>query len=253
MRVRIGYRKIGRAAYTSHLDLVRTFPRMLRRVGLPLYYSEGFRPLARMTFGPALPVGTPSLCEHVDVRLRAAESPNLEDLCNRLNEVALEGIEIFGYRVLRAGDAALNRVIEATQYVAALSGNELADLGITEEEQLRALLDRRPEGLHVDRDIRGVKKRVSITPALLDVRVGQGSDALRHAGIRGDLWPVAITLRTNGKTTPRPGEVLRALTGFDDLSPRVVRSQFFAMTEGGRATPLELEALRNRGALQAAE
>jgi radical SAM family uncharacterized protein/radical SAM-linked protein len=253
MRIRIGYRKLGRAAYTSHLDLVRTFPRMLRRIGLPLYYSEGFRPLPRMTFGPALPVGTPSLCEHVDVRLRAAETPDLENLCKRLNEVALDGIEIFGHRVLAAGDAALNRVIEAAEYVAALSKHELVDLGIPDESRLRDLLDRRPRGLYVDRDIGGVKKRVSITPALIDVHVGRGSDALRDAGITGDVLPVTISLRLNGKTTPRPGEVLRALTGVDDLWPRVVRSRFFAITEDGGATPLQLEALRNRGALQAAE
>ena len=88
MRIRLGYRKVGRPAYSSHLDMVRSFPRMLRRVGLPLYYSEGFRPLPKLAFGPALPVGTASLCEHVDVRLRAAESPDLDRLCERLNAAA---------------------------------------------------------------------------------------------------------------------------------------------------------------------
>ncbi len=253
VRVRIAYRKLGRAAYTSHLDLVRSFPRMLRRIGLPLYYSEGFRPLPRITFGPALPVGTASLCEHVDVRLRAAESPDLENLCSRINEAALDGIELFDYRVLGARDAALNRVIEATEYVAALSKHELADLGVTDEETLRALLHRRHEDLQIDRYVGGLKKRVQITPALVDIRVGRGWDALDEAGVTGDLWPVAITLRLHGKTTPRPGEVLRALTGFEDLCARVVRSQFFAMRHGVRVTPLDLETLRHGTGLEAAE
>jgi radical SAM-linked protein len=253
MRVRIGYRKLGRMAYISHLDLVRTFPRMLRRVGLLLHYSEGYRPLPRLTFGPALPVGTSSLCEHVDVRLRAVEPPDLDDLCERLNEVAVDGIEFFGCRVLGPRDAALNRVIEQADYVAALSRKELAGFGITGDDPLRALLSRRSPEMHVDRQIRGVKKRVDIGAALVDLTVGQGQKTLEEAGVTGDLLPVTISLRLGGKTTPRPGEVLRALTGIDDLSPRVVRSALFAMRLGERVGPLQLEALRDKSSLQAAE
>ncbi|MDH4282483.1 MAG: TIGR03936 family radical SAM-associated protein, partial [Myxococcales bacterium] len=253
MRIRIGYRKLGRAAYLSHLDLVRSFPRMLRRVGLPLYYSEGFRPLPRLTFVPALPVGTASLCEHVDVRLRASESPDLQRLCERLNEVAIDGLEFFGARVLGPHDAALNRVIEEADYVAALSRRELEALGIANEETLQRMVSRSPEGLHVDRDVRGVKKRVEIGAALIDVRVGRGDDVLREAGFVGGLLPIAMTLRLGGKTTPRPGEVLAALTGIEELAPRVVRSGFFANRVAGRVAPLHLESLRDKATLQAAE
>jgi len=253
MRIRLGFRKIGRPSYSSHLDLVRSFPRMLRRVGLPLYYSEGFRPLPKLTFGPALPVGTASLCEHVDVRLRAAGSPNLENLCERLNQVAIDGIEFFGCEILGANDAALNRVIEMTDFVAALSKQELRAHGIHDEAALRGALDQRPRELFFDRDIRGVKKRVDIGAVLVDLQVGTGHDAVEAAGIAGDLLPVTITLRLDGKTTPRPGEVLRALTGITDLSPRVVRSAFFAVRGERRVAPLQLDALRDKTSAEAAE
>ena len=253
MRIRIGYRTLGRTAYTSHLDLVRSFPRMLRRVGLPLYYSEGFRPLPRLTFGPALPVGTASLCEHVDVRLRAADHPNLDQLCERLNEAAIDGIEFFEHRVLGPHDAALNRVIEEAEYVVALSKQELMALGIRGQETLERVLGERPADLYIDRDIKGVKKRIDIGAALVDIGVGRGEDALALAGLAGDLLPITVTLRIGGKTTPRPGEVLRALTGIDELAPRVVRSGFFANRPGGRVAPLQLELLRAKPSLQAAE
>ncbi|MBW2685522.1 MAG: TIGR03960 family B12-binding radical SAM protein [Deltaproteobacteria bacterium] len=253
MRVRIAYRKLGRTAYTSHLDLVRSFPRMLRRVGLPLYYSEGYRPLPRLTFGPALPVGTASLCEHVDVRLREAESPNLDNLCARLNDAAIDGIEFFEHQVLGPHDAALNRVIEETDFVVAMARGELAALGFVDEKTLRKTLAKRPTDLYIDRDIKGVKKRVDVGAALVDVRVGHGADALSQAGLVGDLLPITITLRLGGQTTPRPGEVLRALTGIGELAPRVVRSGFFANRPTGRVTPLQLELLRAKPSLQAAE
>ncbi len=253
MRVRLGYRKLGRTAYTSHLDLVRAFPRMLRRVGLPLYYSEGFRPLPRLTFGPALPVGTASLCEHVDIKLRAAENPDLERLCDRLNDAAIDGIEFFEHRVLGPHDAALNRVIEETEYVVALSRQELASLGIEDDAALKLVLSRRPSELYIDREIKGVKKRVDVGAALLDVRVGEGKDALGLAGLEGALLPVTMTFRLGGKTTPRPGEALQALTGIDGLAPRVVRTGLFATRTAGRVAPLQLEALRSKSSLQAAE
>ena len=253
MRVRLGYRKLGRTAYASHLDLVRAFPRMLRRVGLPLYYSEGFRPLPRLTFGPALPVGTSSLCEHVDIKLRAAENPDLERLCERLNDAAIDGIEFFEHRVLGPHDAALNRVIEQTEYVVALSRQELASLGIEDEAALKLMLNRRPSELYIDREIKGLKKRVDVGAALVDVRVGEGEDALARAGLEGALLPVTITFRLGGNTTPRPGEALQALTGIDGLAPRVVRTGLFATRSAGRVAPLQLESLRSKSSLQAAE
>jgi len=253
MRIRLGFSKVGRPAYTSHLDLVRAFPRMLRRVGLPLYYSEGYRPLPKLTFGPALPVGTASLCEHVDVRLRASGSPNLDRLCERLNTVAIDGIEFFGFEVLGPNDAALNRILEQTELIAALPRKQCADLGLGSDEALQAMLDRRPHDLFFDRDIRGVKKRVDVGSALVDVRVGEGHEALVAAGFAGDLMPIAITLRLDGKTTPRPAEALQAIIGIEELHPRIVRAAFFAERNGLKVTPLQLDALRGKPPLQAAE
>ena len=253
MRVRLGFRKVARPAYTSHLDLVRAFPRMLRRVGLPLYYSEGYRPLPKLTFGPALPVGTASLCEHVDVRLRGAERPNLDRLCERLNEVALDGIEFFGCQVLGPRDAALNRVLEQTEFVAALPRRHCRELGLGSDAAFQRRLDQRPHDLYVEREVRGVKKRVDIGSVLVDIRVDQGHEALSAAGLVGDLVAIVMTLRLDGKATPRPGEVLRAITGVPELHPKVVRAAFFATRGGRRVAPLELTALRDETPLQAAE
>jgi hypothetical protein len=137
--------------------------------------------------------------------------------------------------------------------VAALSKQELASLGLADEAILKAMLGKRPAELYVDREIKGLKKRVDVGAALVDICVGQGVEALRRAGFEGDLLPIAITLRLGGKTTPRPGEALEALTGIDSLAPRVVRAGFFATRSEGRVAPLQLEALRSKPNLQAAE
>ena len=45
--VRIRFEKTGEAAYISLLDLQRVFHRILKRSGLPVYYTQGFNPHMR--------------------------------------------------------------------------------------------------------------------------------------------------------------------------------------------------------------
>jgi radical SAM family uncharacterized protein/radical SAM-linked protein len=254
IRVRVGYRKLGRVAYTSHLDLVRSFPRILRRAGLPLHYTEGFHPKPQLTFGPALAVGTSSLAEYLDIRLREREQPELEGLCDRLNAVALEGMEFFGHAVLGPHDQALNRVLEEVEYVAALPRRLLPELGVSNETALHERLEAgtQHDDLFVWRSIHGIKKRVDVSAALIDTQVGEGGTSLTAAGLVGDLIPVRIRLRLGGSTTPRPVEVLRALTGAGSVDARIVRVGFHAQRCSGAVTPLALDALRDKSAMRVA-
>ncbi|MBQ9121008.1 MAG: DUF2344 domain-containing protein [Clostridia bacterium] len=66
---RIRYTKTGNLKYISHLDLLRTMQRILLRAELPLWYTEGFNPQPKLSFGLPLSVGCESLCEYIDIRL----------------------------------------------------------------------------------------------------------------------------------------------------------------------------------------
>src|SRR5262249_8097702 len=68
-RYRVAFTRTGRAAYQSHLDLVRLVPRVFRRAQIGMYYSQGFHPKPEMVFGPALALGIATLDEYVDVKL----------------------------------------------------------------------------------------------------------------------------------------------------------------------------------------
>ena len=67
--LRVRFRKVGNLQYISHLDLQRTFSRVLVRAGLPLWYTKGFNPHIKMVFGMPLPVGSESECEFLDIRI----------------------------------------------------------------------------------------------------------------------------------------------------------------------------------------
>jgi hypothetical protein len=69
-KIRLRFTKTGKAAYISHLDLMRTVQRALNRGGVPIRYSEGFNPHALLSILLPLPVGVESFCELMDIRVR---------------------------------------------------------------------------------------------------------------------------------------------------------------------------------------
>lgn len=68
-RIRVWFRKSERLRYISHLDVLRSWERSLRRAGLPLSYSQGFTPHPKLAFGSPLPMGFISEGEVMDVTL----------------------------------------------------------------------------------------------------------------------------------------------------------------------------------------
>lgn len=91
-KLRLRFEKTGRAVYISHLDLMHTMQRAFNRAGLPLKYSEGFNPHPQIAIALPLSVGTGSLCEIMDFKLK--EETDLAALPERLTAVMPEGIRV---------------------------------------------------------------------------------------------------------------------------------------------------------------
>ncbi len=108
--VRIVFSKIGRAKYVSHLDLVRTMTRAVRRAEIPLWYTEGFNRHPYLTFAAPLSLGHEGLRETMDIRLED-EMP-FDEVVERLNRVLPEGI-----RAISAAEAvAKTALLTAAEY-----------------------------------------------------------------------------------------------------------------------------------------
>lgn len=91
-KLRLRFEKTGRAVYISHLDLMHTMQRAFNRAGLPLKYSEGFNPHPQIAIALPLSVGTGSLCEIMDFKLKG--EADLKELPERLTAVMPEGIRV---------------------------------------------------------------------------------------------------------------------------------------------------------------
>ena len=92
MRIRLTFHKTAAMRYTGHLDLQRAWERLFRRARLPLAYSSGFHPQARLNLACALPLGFTSQCELLDAWLISPQP--LETILTALVEAAPPGIEI---------------------------------------------------------------------------------------------------------------------------------------------------------------
>ena len=255
LRVRIGFAKVGRIAYSSHLDLVRLFPRWFRRARLPLFYSQGYHPKPQMTFSPALGLGLASLGEVVDLKLRrdAMDEEALVRLEGTLKEMAFEGIEVFEVAVLGDWDKGLNKLIDEAVWVAGLPAASLGELGL-DAAGVAARVRERLEGaasLEVVREHKGKTRHIDVREHLveadgaLEVEVGSEAEreALRRAGLLGDLVPIRFATKLGHGVSAKPTEVVEALLGAP-VHARLLREGLYARRDGVRRGLFELEALR---------
>ena len=94
--VRIAFSKTGGIKFISHLDLNRTFRKIIIRAALPLAYSEGFNPHPKITFSSSLSLGVESLREYVDVKLLIDGYGNIEEMERRIKAAAPAALNIGG-------------------------------------------------------------------------------------------------------------------------------------------------------------
>ena len=89
---RLRFVKEGRAAWISHLDLLRTFQRVFIRSGMVIRHSQGFHPHPIMSFVLPLSVGQTSVCELLD--FSTVEDLPCEGMAERLNRYLPEGVRV---------------------------------------------------------------------------------------------------------------------------------------------------------------
>ena len=111
LTIRISFEKRAEAAYISLLDLQRVFHRILKRSGLPVYYTQGFNPHIYLSFNCPLSLGQESICESCEVKT-ADENADLNAWQDALQPYLPHGI-----RILHIGPAQRKSTeIQAAEY-----------------------------------------------------------------------------------------------------------------------------------------
>ncbi len=122
-RYRITYRKLKKARHLSHLELVRVLIRAFRRAGLDLACSKGYHPMPKVSFFTALPVGTESLEELMQVEF--LYPVDITAVKEKLNAELPEGVDVSSVEEVPVGGKKV-RIIES-RFLITLKGLKYPD------------------------------------------------------------------------------------------------------------------------------
>lgn len=114
LRVRLLYRKEGRAKFLGAMEVTNAFYRSLRQSGLPIAFTKGHHPLPKVSFAPATPFAVESLCEYADIFLR--DWISLERIPAAMNAYLPAGVEVMDATWVPASSPTLTAAIEAVEY-----------------------------------------------------------------------------------------------------------------------------------------
>lgn len=169
-KLRLRFRKTGRAIYISHLDLMHTMQRAFSRAGYALKYSEGFNPHPQISIALPLSVGTASLCEIMDFRLR--EEADLSKLPARLTAVMPEGIEVLeAYEAQRKTAELKWLAVEGVMEYDKRDGADMARSLTAFYAQESIVITKKTKRGTGETDIRPSIRQISFSPADGGVRV----------------------------------------------------------------------------------
>ena len=202
-RYRITFTRDKSVRFVGHLDLAKTWERILRRADLPVAHSQGFHPLPKMTFASALPVGCTSAAELMDVVLTEALDP--ADMLRRLASTLPSGIGIVSIVEAPLNVPALQAELRWAEYLVTLETGE-------SREQVEARVQSLMDASSVRRERRG--KSYDLRPLVLSLQV---------EAMSGSSAQIVVRLMADANAgTGRPDEVLSAL-GWGDASAQIHR------------------------------
>ena len=184
-KVRVYYSKQDQAKFFGHLEMVNVFLRALRRARLPVKFSEGFHPKAKISFDDPLPIGLESQEEYFTLTVTEIVKPS--NLVRRLNAHLPDGLVV--RRCEHAPQKAVKTASHQTSYLVSLQNQ------IFNEEDLSSFNHR--SDLIISRSNRkGKLKKIDLKAIVTDIEL---LDSKR----------LMITLTSDPEKTVRPAEVLR--------------------------------------------
>jgi radical SAM-linked protein len=220
VKVRLRFAKLGKVRFTSHRDVARMWERALRRLELPVAYTEGFSPRPKLSFGLALSTGHESMAEYLDVELR--EEPDLATLPAELSEQLPVGIDVTAAAPLAPGSPSLQEDVSSSTWrieARGLDALEAEDLVVAALAADELIVTRTRKGKEVTDDLR---------PAVL---------AVTTVGPTPGGTELEAELAVHPRSV-RPAELLLALRpGLEE--GRVLRTAQWIWRDGARLEPLE--------------
>lgn len=192
MILRICFCKGDRLRFLSHLNLMNTMVRAMRRAHIPFAFSKGFNPRPRLAMGPPLPVGLIGLREYMDVELAGDLTP--DGFSNALSGVLPRGLSLVQVDWVEKGPSLMAFLDTACYSIPFLTLQER-----DWEKEFSSLLAGGP--LWIERKKKGREQRIDVVPLLRRFELVCSNGRLE----------VSLYVRTGSKGTVRPQEILQII------------------------------------------
>jgi len=207
-RLRITFAKGEPIKYISHLDLMRTWERALRRAQVPLAYSEGFNPRPKISIAAPLPVGFTGRGEVMDIVLSRRTSPY--SFAKRLKPHLPPGLEILSVEEVYLSLPSLPSQMRYAEYRVVVEREEtLVEMEKRVEQVLSA------QSLPRQRERKGKVTEYDLRPLI---------DNLWIESREGTTCVLEMRLQSDSQATGRPDEVLEAM-GLGDMPRSIERTR----------------------------
>jgi len=221
MRVRVEFIKGDRARHISHLDLLRTWERAMRRAGLPVAMSQGFNPHPKMVPASSLPVGQTSRAEIMEVVLSEPVSP--AEFVRRINAAMPDGLRITRAKEVPAEAGSPAALVSGAVYEARPWGEARSS---PHDEASEASIAASAVTSAVERFLAADEVRIS-----RETEKGRRETDLRPLvhGLRWEDGRLTMALAAGREGTARPSDLLTAM-GFDPSDWNIERIGLFKVT-----------------------
>ncbi len=220
----------------SHLDLMHTWERVIRRSQLPLAFSQGFNPHPKMNFASALAVGSTSDAEYMD--LEFTDELTLDEVKAALYLAIPPAFEVTDMKVVQSKKVpSLMSIIQRATYALRLEYVE----SVTQEalnQAVEAFFAQEENIVHRYKKDSKDKKAVNIRPGVYEIRLHV------EAGSDNKFAVLEIVVQSGNDGNIRPEEVAYGLmnAGMPLVQQvvRIHRTGLYALdTEGNMITPLQ--------------
>lgn len=214
--------------FISHLDLLRTVEKALRRAQIPIALTQGYNPHPKLAFAAALPVGMSSSGEYVEFTLKERWEP--ERFRAALNAQLPEGLKIAEVKEVLYKVPSLMALVNLAgyevlvQYPPKVSPEEFAAVW----ENFLA-----QEAVVIERLTKKGTRTFDILPLIYSYQVQQAAAATAR---------IILQLRMGPRGSVRPEEVLQAFwrySGWEGRISTIHRQGLYIVEDGQVYLPLK--------------
>ncbi len=188
MKVRVKFKKYGPIRFIGHLDVMRYFQKAIRRAELDIAYSAGYSPHQIMSFASPLGVGLESNGEYMDIELNTVTTS--QDIMDRLNAVAADGIEVISVKELPEGAGNAMASVAAAGYT--IRFREGRAPGFSMKDNLARFLEQ--EQILITKETKKSTLEVDLKPGIYEFEINEDGSIyiLVDASSSGNIRPAVL-------------------------------------------------------------